>query len=136
MILRSAFTYSPLIESDVPRSIRSMLHLRHCGCFTGKIDFRLSGNGRDINNLTWQVGTPRNVVGTVGNEVGLSLRLSRYTSDGNDARRIKGVASTEADELVRCPSQCRSVDLLPLFSFCSPPLPSLKPELSIENAPF
>ena len=38
----------------------------------------------------------------MGIEVGLRLRLSRYTSDGNDVVRIKGVACTETDELISC----------------------------------
>lgn len=112
-----------------------MLHLGQCGQFSGEINFGRFGNRRDINNLTGQVGAPRNVVGFVGAEVSFGLRLSRYSSDGNDVRRIQGVAGTKTDELVSCPNQRGSVDLLPSLGFCLPPLPSLKPELSIMNVP-
>ena len=135
MCPNNEFPCSPSVERDMPRSIQSVHHLSICGCLSVEINFCRFRNGGDIHKLAWQVGAPRNVIGVVGTKVGLGLRLSWYTSDWNDVGGIIRVTGTEADELISCPRQCGSTELLRSSSVSLPPLPSLKPVQSIKNEP-
>jgi hypothetical protein len=67
-----------------------------------KVDHGRLSNASDINNLTWHILAPGDIVPGVRLDDVLSFWKGGKNSDGNNVTSVLGVRGSEPNELVSC----------------------------------